>query len=85
MTQGRRRQPKVEGFDCTMGLPGPEGIEGSLGDDGIPGPIGKKGQTGIVGPPGPIPDANSSFCLDGLCLEKKHLQHFIELYNFNKN
>ena len=74
-----------EGFECTSGPAGPIGIEGPLGDDGLPGPRGAKGEPGLMGPPGPKPDANASLCVDGLCLEKKHLQHFIELYNFNKN
>jgi len=60
-------------------------IDGPLDDDRIPEPICNKCPSKMVGPPGPIPDANSSFCLDDLCLEKKHLQHFIELYNFNKS
>jgi len=74
-----------EGFECTSGPAGPIGIEGPLGDDGLAGPRGAKGEPGIMGPPGPKPGANASLCVDELCLEKKHLQHFIELYNFNKN
>tara|TARA_B100000902_G_scaffold398682_1_gene466383 strand:+ start:1670 stop:2314 length:645 start_codon:yes stop_codon:yes gene_type:complete len=70
---------------CIAGEAGPVGIEGPMGADGLPGPAGSKGEDGIAGLPGPRPNANSEICADGLCLEKKHLQHFIELYNFNKN
>ena len=74
----------VEGFDCTQGYEGPVGIAGTIGLDGTQGPVGDKGPDGIQGLKGPLPDPNSSLCVDGLCLEKHHLQHFIKLYEFNK-
>ena len=69
--------------NCTPGIQGPSGIEGRPGPNGPPGLAGPDGPSGIGGPSGTLPNSTQDFCIDDLCLEKKHLQHFIKLYEFN--
>jgi hypothetical protein len=87
----KNKKPLIEGLDidsssedCIPGIQGPSGIEGPPGPSGPPGLAGPDGPAGINGPSGTLPDSIQDFCIDDLCLEKKHLQHFIKLYEFNK-
>jgi len=88
----KNKKPLIEGLmdssseeeECIPGIQGPSGIEGPSGPNGPPGLLGPDGDPGIVGPSGILPDSTQDFCIDDLCLEKKHLEHFIKLYEFNK-
>ncbi len=85
----KNKKPLIEGLpdeenNCIPGKQGPPGIEGRQGPNGPPGLPGPDGPSGIDGPSGTLPDSTQDFCIDDLCLEKKHLEHFIKLYEFNK-
>ena len=64
------------------GIQGDQGPKGDRGQQGDPGPIGIQGNRGPVGPQG------SRLCVGGnntICLEKDHIQFFIDLYNLANN
>ena len=67
---------------------GPHGVQGIQGDVGDRGPIGNKGPMGIQGKRGPVGPQGSRLCVGGeetVCLDKDHVQFFIDLYNLSND
>ena len=65
---------------------GPPGIQGPQGPPGPEGPMGEQGPEGIQGIRGPEGPQGSRFCISGennICLERDHIQYFIDLYNLS--
>ena len=63
---------------------GPPGIQGNQGPKGDRGQQGDHGPIGIQGNRGPVGPQGSRLCIGGnntICLEKDHIQFFIDIYN----
>tara|TARA_B100000902_G_scaffold398682_1_gene466382 strand:+ start:456 stop:1643 length:1188 start_codon:yes stop_codon:yes gene_type:complete len=84
LSQNSYEPTSVIDYFNTTELIGPQGIQGPQGPRGVNGPQGDPGPIGIPGPRGPIGPEGSRLCIGTdptTCLEKDHIQFFIDLYN----